>query len=97
MLARWVIHVVGPIYTTTEDRAPLLASCYREALRVADELDVKTLAIPAVSAGVYGWPIESAAQIALDTVRSASSNLEHVRFVLFSDAAYDAFDRALRT
>lgn len=95
--ARWVIHVVGPVYATHEDRSHLLASCYREALRVADELGARTVAKPAVSAGVYGWPIESAAQIAVDTVRATRTRVEEVRFVLFTDVSYDAFDRALRT
>ena len=97
MKAPWVIHVVGPVFTPAEDRSSLLASCYREALRVADELAARTVSMPAVSAGVYGWPIDSAARIAVDTVRTTPTNVEQVRFVLFSDAAHDAFDRALRT
>jgi O-acetyl-ADP-ribose deacetylase len=97
MLARWVIHVVGPVYTPAEDRAHLLASCYVEALRVADELGARTVAFPAVSAGIYGWPIDSAADIAVGTVRRTASNVAEARFVLFNDAAYAAFDRALHT
>src|SRR3954465_13933877 len=85
MLARWVIHVVGPLHTTEEDRSHLLASCYRAALRVADELGASTVAFPAVSAGIYGWPIESAAEIAIGTVRTTPSSLHEARFVLFSD------------
>jgi O-acetyl-ADP-ribose deacetylase (regulator of RNase III) len=54
MHARWVIHVVGPVHSRAEDRTPLLASCYREALRVADELGARSVAFPAVSAGIYG-------------------------------------------
>ena len=96
MLARWVIHVVGPVHTDAEDRSQLLASCYVEALRVADEIGARTIAFPAVSAGIYGWPIDSAAEIAVTTVRSASASaVEEVRFVLFNDVAYDAFERAL--
>src|SRR3954466_6227161 len=53
MLARWVVHVVGPVYSTAEDRSDLLESCYVEALRVADELGARTVAFPAVSAGIY--------------------------------------------
>lgn len=97
MPARWVIHVVGPVYTSHEDRSHLLASCYREALRVADELGARTVAKPAVSAGIYGWPIESAAQIAVDTVRATPTRVEEVRFVLFNEDTYAAFERALRT
>jgi O-acetyl-ADP-ribose deacetylase (regulator of RNase III) len=95
MRCRWVIHVVGPVYSKREDRSHLLASCYRDALRVADELGVKTIAFPAVSAGIYGWPIDSAADIAVATVRATRTDVELVRFVLFSQEAYDAFARAV--
>ncbi|OIJ88271.1 O-acetyl-ADP-ribose deacetylase [Streptomyces colonosanans] len=89
--AHWVIHTVGPRYLSGEDRSDLLASCYREALRVADELGARTVAFPAVSAGIYGWPIEDAARIAVETVRAARTAVEEVRFVLFDDRAYEAF------
>ena len=95
MLARWVIHVVGPVWQAREDRSDLLASCYREALRVADELTARTVAFPAVSAGVYGWPMASAADIAVRTVRTTETAVDEVRFVLFSDDAYAEFARAL--
>jgi O-acetyl-ADP-ribose deacetylase (regulator of RNase III) len=93
--ARWVIHVVGPVWRANEDRSHLLASCYREALRVADELGARTVAFPAVSAGIYGWPIASAADIAISTVRDTPTDVAEVRFVLFSVDAYREFDRAL--
>ena len=64
--ARWVIHTVGPVYAKSQDRSHLLASAYRESLRVADELGATTVAFPAVSAGVYGWPLDDAARIAVD-------------------------------
>ncbi|MEU8795247.1 O-acetyl-ADP-ribose deacetylase [Streptomyces sp. NPDC048643] len=89
--ARWVIHTVGPRYDRDEDRSELLASCYRESLRVADELGARTVAFPAVSAGIYGWPMEDAARIAVETVRAARTDVEEVRFVLFDEPAYDAF------
>jgi len=89
--ARWVIHTVGPVHSATEDRSDLLASCYREALRVADELGARTVAFPAVSAGVYGWPMDDAARIAVETVRAADTTVALVRFVLFGDDAYRAF------
>jgi O-acetyl-ADP-ribose deacetylase len=95
MPARWIIHVVGPVHSRSEDRRDLLASCYREALRVADELGARTIAFPAVSAGIYGWPIDSAADIAVETVASATTNVEHVRFVLFNEEALVQFQRAL--
>ncbi|MFF7050247.1 O-acetyl-ADP-ribose deacetylase [Streptomyces griseorubiginosus] len=93
--ARWVIHTVGPRYSHEEDRSALLASCYRESLRVADELGARTVAFPAVSAGIYGWPMDDAARIAVETVREAVTTVEEVRFVLFDEKAYDAFARQL--
>jgi O-acetyl-ADP-ribose deacetylase (regulator of RNase III) len=93
--ARWVIHTVGPVYTPREDRSATLASCYRESLRVADELKARTVAFPAVSAGIYGWPIADAARIAVDTVRDTPTAVELATFVLFSPDAYAAFERVL--
>jgi O-acetyl-ADP-ribose deacetylase len=96
MSCRWVIHVVGPVYSAPEDRSELLASCYREALRVADELAARSIAFPAVSAGVYGWPMDSAADIAVATVAATpTTSVDEVRFVLFSQASYEEFARAL--
>lgn len=91
--AQWVIHTVGPVYSREEDRSEQLASCYRESLRVADELGARTVAFPAVSAGIYGWPMDDAARIAVETVRAAETSVEEVTFVLFDEAAYEAFDR----
>ncbi|MFE5887954.1 O-acetyl-ADP-ribose deacetylase [Streptomyces sp. NPDC002285] len=91
--ARWVIHTVGPVWAATEDRSELLASCYRESLRVADELGARTVAFPAISTGIYGWPMDDGARIAVATVRAAQTAVEEVRFVLFDKAAYDEFAR----
>ena len=95
MPARWVIHVVGPVHSRHEDRSEQLASCYREALRVADELGARTVAFPAVSAGIYGWPIDDAADIAVRTVAGATTNVEEARFVLFNAEVLAQFERAL--
>ncbi|QXJ24018.1 O-acetyl-ADP-ribose deacetylase [Actinomadura graeca] len=92
--AQWVIHTVGPVYSPSEDRSDQLASCYRESLRVADELGVDSIAFPAVSAGIYGWPVNDAARIAVTTVRSTPTQVSDARFVLFTPEAYDAFERA---
>ncbi|MEH6375488.1 O-acetyl-ADP-ribose deacetylase [Streptomyces sp. KLMMK] len=89
--ADWVIHTVGPVFSQEEDRSDLLASCHRESLRVADELGAKTVAFPAISTGVYRWPIEDAARIAVETVRRTETSVEEVRFVLFDEKAYEAF------
>ncbi|MGX1116643.1 O-acetyl-ADP-ribose deacetylase (regulator of RNase III) [Streptomyces ambofaciens] len=89
--ARWVIHTVGPVHSTTEDRSGLLASCYRESLRVAHELGARTVAFPAISTGVYRWPLDDAARIAVETVRAIETAVTEVRFVLFDARAYEAF------
>ena len=93
--ARWVIHTVGPVYSKNEDRSHLLASCHSESLRVADELGARTVAFPAISTGVYGYPLDAAAVVAVRAVRDATSNVDEVRFVLFDAPAYEAFARAL--
>ena len=93
--ARWVIHTVGPIYRTSDDPAGELASCHTEALRVADELGVRTVAFPAISTGAFGYPLEEAAAVAVRAVRGADTRVEEVRFVLFGRPAYEAFERAL--
>ncbi|MFD7707290.1 O-acetyl-ADP-ribose deacetylase [Streptomyces sp. NPDC059786] len=95
--ARWVIHTVGPRYSREEDRSGLLASCYRESLRVADELAARTVAFPAVSAGIYGWPLPDAARIAIETVRTTDTQVTEARFVLFDEPAYAAFEKAAAT
>ncbi|MFF0636308.1 O-acetyl-ADP-ribose deacetylase [Nocardia sp. NPDC004151] len=92
--ARWVIHTVGPVWSAQDDRLELLASCYRESLRVADELGARTVAFPAISTGIFGWPIDDGARIAIETVRAADTAVREVRFVLFSQDAYDSFASA---
>jgi O-acetyl-ADP-ribose deacetylase (regulator of RNase III) len=93
--ANWVIHTAGPVYAKSEDRSGLLASCYRESLRVADELGATMVAFPAVSAGIYGWPIDDAARIAVGTVRGTPARVAETRFVLFTEDVYAAFADAL--
>ncbi|WP_330237632.1 O-acetyl-ADP-ribose deacetylase [Streptomyces sp. NBC_00525] len=94
--ARWVVHTVGPVWSAAEDRSALLESCYRTSLRVAAELGARTVAFPAISTGVYGWPMDDGARIAVRTVLAeAAAPVEEVRFVLFDAAAYDEFERAL--
>ena len=91
--AQWVIHTVGPVWSASEDRSSLLADCHRNALMVAAELGASTVAFPAISTGVYRWPLESAADIAVSTVKEAlrDSPITLVRFVLFDDNAYRTF------
>jgi O-acetyl-ADP-ribose deacetylase len=93
--ARWVIHTVGPVHAMFEDRSHLLASCHTESLAVADEIGARTVAFPAISTGVYGYPLEEAAPVAISAVRDSATQVAEVRFVLFDDEAYRAFERAL--
>lgn len=88
--ARWVIHVVGPDRRIGQTDQRLLRSCYTRALQVADELGAATIAFPLVSAGVYAWPLDDAAAIAVDAVRTADTQVSTGTFAAFSDAAYAA-------
>jgi O-acetyl-ADP-ribose deacetylase len=98
--ARWVIHAVGPVWGLGgQDKLDLLADAYRSALRVADELGATTIATPAISAGTFGFPIDTAADVALRTVRDhllGETGIERVTFVLRDDA-FEAFRRRLAT
>ena len=89
--ARWVIHAVGPTYAESEDKSQLLADCFRNSLRIADELGAATVAFPAISTGVYRWPVDDAARIALKAVSASDTRVDEVRFVLFDQSAYDVF------
>ncbi|MFD3490519.1 O-acetyl-ADP-ribose deacetylase [Streptomyces sp. NPDC058690] len=94
--ARWVVHTVGPVWSSAEDRSALLASCYRESLRVAAELGARTVAFPAISTGIYGWPMDDGARIAVRTVLAeAAAPIEEVRFVLFDAHAFVEFEEVL--
>ncbi|MGW6690593.1 O-acetyl-ADP-ribose deacetylase [Streptomyces sp. NPDC054961] len=90
-----VIHTVGPVWSRDEDRSELLASCYRESLRVADGLGARSVAFPAISTGIYGWPMDDGARIAVETVRATPTAVEEVRFVLFDERAFEAFEAAV--
>lgn len=82
--ARWVIHTVGPNYRAGQQNRELLVSCYRRALEVADELGVRTLAVPLISAGIYGWPRHDAIAAAIDTLAAADTGVEQARLVAFN-------------
>ena len=93
--AKWVIHTVGPVYSADDDRSETLSSCYFEAMELADMLSATSIAFPAISAGAYGWPIDDAAQKAVDAVRASDTHIEVVTFVLSSDESLRAFQKAL--
>jgi O-acetyl-ADP-ribose deacetylase len=84
------------VYAKGEDRSALLASCHTASLRVADELGAHTVAFPAISTGVYGYPLEEAATVAVGAVHGAGTGVREVRFVLFDEKAYLAFEGAAR-
>jgi O-acetyl-ADP-ribose deacetylase (regulator of RNase III) len=90
--ARWIIHTVGPVWHGGDRGEPeLLASCYRRCLAVADELGAATLAFPAISTGIYGYPLEAAADVAVSTLRSTATAVRQTRLVAFDDATLAAY------
>jgi O-acetyl-ADP-ribose deacetylase (regulator of RNase III) len=95
--SRWVIHTVGPIYGDDPARdADLLASCYRRSLQVAAEVGARSIAFPAISTGIYGYPPDDAAAIAVDTVRAeAGRDLDRVVLVAFDGTTADRYRRLL--
>ncbi len=97
--ARWVVHTVGPIYRDgTEDEPRLLERCYRESLERAREQGARTIAFPSISTGAYGYPVEDAARVALGAVVAwarENTDLEEIRFVLFSDSDLAVYRAAL--
>ena len=97
--ARWVIHTVGPNHRAGQRDRDLLESCYRRSLEVADELGARTVAFPAISAGIYGWPMEDAARIAVETCHAMADEVggtvAEVLFVPYGETAEAAFRTAL--
>ena len=86
--ARYVIHTVGPVYKGKAQDQPLLTNCYRNSLELAQKYELKSVAFPAISCGVYGYPIEKACRVAVDTAceyLKHSAGLERIIFMLFSD------------
>jgi len=92
LTARWIIHTVGPVWAGgTRGEAEVLASCYRRSLEVADELGATSVSFPAISTGVYGYPPELAARVAVQSVRAAATGVELVRLVAFDRAGCDLY------
>jgi O-acetyl-ADP-ribose deacetylase len=94
--ARWVIHAVGPVWQGgRRDEADLLASCYRRAVEVAAELGARTVAFPAISTGVFGFPRDLAAQIAVTTLTRLDTTVERVILVAFDSETLELYERLL--
>jgi O-acetyl-ADP-ribose deacetylase (regulator of RNase III) len=94
---RHVIHTVGPVWEGGGyGEAEILASCYRRSLQVADALGARRIAFPAIATGIYGFPPEQAAKIAVETIRSTPTTVEHVRLVAFDEPARDMLEAALK-
>jgi O-acetyl-ADP-ribose deacetylase (regulator of RNase III) len=92
--ARWVIHTVGPVWSATEDRSPLLRDCYANSLRVAAELGAATVAFPLISAGIYGWPVEDAVARALSVLDHADpAGVTEARLVLYDRSTFEMAER----
>jgi O-acetyl-ADP-ribose deacetylase (regulator of RNase III) len=95
---RYVVHCLGPVYGKDNPSSELLASCYSNALRVAEELDVRSIAFPAISTGVFGYPLDAAARVAwktvIDTMPSLSA-IRLIRFVLFSEPDLEIHETVL--
>jgi O-acetyl-ADP-ribose deacetylase len=99
--ARWIIHTVGPVWNGgTKGEPELLASCYRASFAIFRERGLRTLAFPAISCGIYGYPIEEATEIAVRETRlalEANPAIEQVSFACFNDAIYAAYQHFLST
>jgi O-acetyl-ADP-ribose deacetylase (regulator of RNase III) len=94
--ARWIIHTVGPVWHGgRQGERDLLASCYRRSLEEADRVGAGSVAFPAISTGVYGYPRAPAAEIAVQTVRTTPTAVSHVLFVAFDDATATLYEQVL--
>ncbi|HET8791964.1 MAG TPA: O-acetyl-ADP-ribose deacetylase [Modicisalibacter sp.] len=95
--ARYVIHTVGPVYAKTKDKSHLLANCYRNALALADERGCLSIAFPAISTGIYGYPFDEAARVVLDVLTEALPRRElDVTLCFFSDKDAEAFEAVMK-
>lgn len=96
---KYVIHCLGPVYGKDKPENLLLADCYRNTLRLADEKQIESIAFPAISTGAFGYPFEAASDIALETMQEVIpdlKNVRHIRFVLFGEEDFEVYVERLR-
>lgn len=96
---QYVIHCLGPVYGRDKPEAELLADCYKNALKLCEENDIPSVAFPAISAGVFGYPLKEAAHVAFSTILAESSRLKQlqkVKFVLFNKADLEVYEKRLQ-
>jgi O-acetyl-ADP-ribose deacetylase len=94
--SKWVIHTVGPVWSGGSDNEPtLLASCYRESLRLAREHQIRTIAFPSISTGVFGYPFEQATQIAIAEMRAQEGEFDEIVACCFSERDREFYERSL--
>lgn len=95
----YVIHTLGPIYEKEENPQELLALCFKNSLKIAEEKGLKSIAFPAISTGIFGYPLEEAAEVSLKAVLGCArdlKNVRHIRFVLYDKGAFDIFSAKLK-
>lgn len=94
--AKWIAHAVGPVWRGgTQGEPELLASCYRRCLELADEVQALSIAFPAISTGIYGYPLDQAASIAVESLRGASTDLELARLIAFNRVTLSLYEKLL--
>jgi O-acetyl-ADP-ribose deacetylase len=94
--ARWIIHAVGPVWRGGDNGEPdQLASAYRRSLAVADEIGARSVAFPAISTGIYAYPLDAATEVAVRACRDAETSVDLIRFVAFDDRTLAAYQRLL--
>ncbi len=95
----YIIHCLGPVYGVDKPEDVLLANCYRNALQLAESVDIESIAFPAISTGAFGYPMREAAEVAFDTLKESLPNLQslkRIRFVLFSESDVEIHTNVLR-
>lgn len=97
---KYVVHCLGPVFGRDNPSSELLANCYRNALKIAKENQIKTIAFPAISTGAFGYPMKEAAEIAFKTIKHEAKGLEEVKnvhFVLFDQRAFELHEEVLKS